>query len=115
MAKRESRLSKEEKASGKFDEGNQGLSTKEKGTVVPVEDRVPSNPAYKDMTKAQFVAEMARLKEKKIAMKKLSKEWDAKKQAELDALDKPKPAPEAPAPEVPPTTIKKPKKKSKKK
>ena len=108
MATHKSPLSRDEKASGKFEEGKQGLSTKEKGKVVPQSEHVPSNRAYLKMSKAQFVAEMTRLKERKLAINAAAAEFDAKKDAKIDEIKEQKSAP-APEPKA-----EKQKKKSKK-
>lgn len=57
---------------------DKGLKSNDIGVLVPLSERVPSNPAYKHMPKAQFVAEMKRLKEKKAALIAFGKELDAK-------------------------------------
>jgi len=86
-------------------EKERGVSTEEKATVVPLDQRVPTNPAYMHMKKEQFVAEMERLKLKKTDMKRWSKEYDEKKareQAAKEAGSAAKPAAEAgDAPEKP--------------
>lgn len=83
MAERRSPLSKKEQ-----EDIEKGVKTTDKGKVVPVSERVPSNRVYLKMTKAQFVAEMARLKEKKIRMAEFSKKYDEDKQKEIDALER---------------------------
>lgn len=105
MAEKKSLLSKEEKA---------GLATEEKGVVVKAEDRMPTNPALKRMTKAQHIEWKKGVMEKKQAMKEFSQDFDKKKKAKAEDLGLEKPAPEeaAAAPAEKPKKKKPSKKKS---
>jgi len=89
MANRRSPLSKKEQA--ELDANKGELKDRDKGKVVPLRDRVPTNELYKHMSKKEFVAAMALLNEKKIYLDKKSKEFDEQKKKEMETIDKENP------------------------
>ena len=86
MAEQKSPLTKEEKKAIA-----EGRLNKKTPVIVHPHLRVPSNEAYKHMTKQQFVNAMKLLKEKRLDMEKFSMEWNEKKAKQIAELDKEKP------------------------
>ncbi|GAF81017.1 unnamed protein product [marine sediment metagenome] len=57
----------------------QGVTTKDKGTFIPPDQRKPTDPANLHRSKAEFIEVQKANKEKAAEMSKLSKEYDEKK------------------------------------
>lgn len=56
--------------------GGQGLKTADKGTIIPKEGRIPSDPNLLHMSKKDVIAQQNKKKEKASAMAQHSLEYD---------------------------------------
>ncbi len=83
MAERKSPLSKKEI--------EEGVTTEKKGVVVPIEQRMPTTPELKRMTKKQHVQWHKDIMEKRAAAQTWSEEYDKKKKEKAPVTEGPAP------------------------
>lgn len=65
-------------ASGKKEKG---VTSSDRGTIVPADKRKPGDPMNLHLSKADYIAKENKRKEKEAALAKYAKEYDAKKTA----------------------------------
>ena len=77
----------------KKDRKEQGVSTSDKGVFIPKENRAPYAPQNIGLTKAEFVEQEEKRREKALEMAKLSREYDQKRKSQEEEKKIPEKAP----------------------